>query len=152
MADDQSVIPQRYDCTQLRNRPMPYLTLAMRISTDGVTPLLFAPSQTNYCVAHLPVYSGWTPEQQLAHAKRIVACVGFCAGTDSEFLDGAGNLGRMLAVGAAPSLLAACEEALMVLKCAISAGCDDSDTEAHALANHGTLQKLRSAISAAKGG
>ena len=56
------------------------------------------------------------------------------------------------ASAAAPSLLAACEEALTVLQCAISAGCDDPDTERHSMENHGTLKALRAAISAAKGG
>lgn len=47
--------------------------------------------------------------------------------------------------------LAACKESLPVLERAVSAGCDDPDTERHALVNHGTLKVLRAAIALADG-
>jgi hypothetical protein len=61
-------------------------------------------------VAHVYGPVGSTPG---ANAARIVACVNFCCGTDTEYLDGAGNLGRMLTTAGAgvnAELLAAAVE------------------------------------------
>jgi hypothetical protein len=73
------------------------------------------------CLAYVSTAGarGRTLDEAEANARRIVSAVNFCAGTATEYLDGAGNLGRMLTTAGAgvnAELLAACEAALALVE------------------------------------
>jgi hypothetical protein len=82
-------------------------------------------------------------EEALANARRIVSAVNFCAGTDSDYLDGAGNLGRLLGQNVNAKLLAAAEAVLQLE--ATPGGSFDSITGQHYIA------RLADAVKRARG-